>query len=329
MDKTILRLALEKCYIIIAKFTAKGEEYVHATLDPNIIKYITDRDVAVPAIISEDTVHTIYDLKNEKWIEYKIDDISQILYPGLPFEISPNYIINPEQADRVSKDEVFGHQVNDLAQLKVLKTYQKDNNIENNFIPNALLQNIKLINASNTLKEMFLAGNKNVLEKDSLSNNICYQNIPSIKFIDKYYLEAIFSQNIDKNLAVINYKYLSQLKKLVELLKVNNLDLDNLDDVSSKNLEKYKKLWEKLIKECCDNLISELTQDIDKFKSEFPELSSDQDEVKFVIKTLKNTSKEIDFKLFNTPRSLFSFWPPILYPSPEYVLDMVYLKNEY
>lgn len=327
MDKYILSRALLKCYIIISKFTDKGEEYVHATLNPKIIEYVTGSTIEIRDITCTDKVHTIFDLKNEKILEYEISNISQISYPGLPFEISPNYIINPNFGDRINIDEILIHQAKELDILKHLKTYQKDSLPENNFIPSSLLLNIKLINVANSLKDTFIKDNKDAIDKDNMCKDICNQHLPSIEFLDKHYLEFIFSKNVDKGSAAINYKYLTQLQKLLTVLKENNLELDNLDEPNSRNLEKYKELWRTLIEKNCDALIKELTEDTDKFKEEFPELSSEQEEVKFVIDTLKNTSKGIDYSIFATPRELFSFWPPILYPSPEFVLDTVYLKK--
>lgn len=327
MDKDILSRALLKCYIIICKFSDKGEEYVHATLNPKIIEYVTGKLTDIRDLTKNDKVHTLFDLKNEVITEYEIEDISQITYPGLPFEISPNYIINPNFGDKISIDEILKHQAKELDMLKHIKTFQKDNSPKNNFIPSSLLLNIKLINVANSLKDSFIKDNSEALEKDNLCKDICNQYLPTIEFLDKHYLEFIFTKNVDKGSAAINYKYLTQLQKLLVLLKENNLELDNLDEPNSKNLNKYKDLWQLLIEKSCEALINELTEDTDKFKEEFPELSTEQEEVKFVIDTLKTTSKEVDYNIFVTPRELFSFWPPILYPPPEFVLDTVYLKK--
>lgn len=330
MDKNILSRALSQCYIVICKFSDKGEEYIHSTLNEKIILHVTGKDY-LPNKITEkiynENTHIIFDLKNEQFLECNLDEITQIIYPGFPFEISPHYVVNPNFSGKITPEDIFNYQANDLDLLKKLKTYQKDNNPENNFISNSMLLNIKLINVGNALKKLFLEENNDVLAKDNLCSDICNQYIPTIEFLDKHYLEYVFSQNIDKGSAVINYKYLNQLQKLIALLKENNLELDNLDETNSKNLSKYKELWKKLIQQTCSKLISELTDDTEKFKEEFPELSSEQEEVKFVIDTLTNTASEIDFNMFDNPRSLFSFWPPILYPSPEYVLDTVYLKK--
>jgi len=329
MHKDVLLRALKKCYIIICCFSNKGEEYIHASLNRKIIEYITKKPREKREIVSTHEIHTLFDLKNEVWMDLDTKKITQFELPGLPHEVGPHYVVNPAFEGRVLSEEFFNFQKPELDKLLELKTFQTNNDTENNFIPSSLLLNIKLINFAAQNKQNFINNKQTILEKDSISKEICSSYMPEIKFRDKAYIQKLFETKIDKNIAVINVKYLKQIDNLQNILLANKLELDNLDEEDSKNLVAYKDLWKGLIDSVCDNLINELTQDNDKFKKEFPELSSEEDEVKFVINTLKNTSKDIDFNKFKTPRELFSFWPPILYPAPEYVLDSVFLKNEF
>jgi len=326
MDKDVLFRALKKSYIIICCFNNKGEEYIHASLNRKIIEYVIKKPWVKQEFISTNTLHTVYDIKNETFFNLDTSKISQFEIPGLPYEVGPHYIVNPGFEGKVLADEVFEFQKPELDKLIEIKSYQTNNNVENNFIPFNLLHNLKLLNAAAFYKTRFLEDHNNVIKNDALTKDICSGYLPEIKFLDKAYIQKLFESDINKNDAVINLNYLKQIEKLNSILSKNNLEFPRLDEENNLSLEEYKKLWKNLIQDTCNKLIVELTSDNDKFKNEFPELATDQEEVAFVIKTLKDTSNDIDFTKFKTPRELFSFWPPILYPAPEYVIDSVFLK---
>jgi hypothetical protein len=86
-------------------------------------------------------------------------------------------------------------------------------------------------------------------------------------------------------------------------------------------MEKYINCWKDIINQHAKEIIANLENEKAIFIENNPSSTIEIEEMNFVLEILKNLTNDIDFSKFKTPMELFSFWPPVLYPAPDFVLD--------
>jgi hypothetical protein len=318
IDKSVYLAGLRQAYVVLTTETPEYTGIYHATLNKEIIKLFTD-DTVGHIDNATDGKLGFYDLKNETAIEIDIDTITGYLFIGFPFEVPPHYLINSDFEGRVTQEDVIRIQQDVYNDLKELKKIQVNRDPANNIISHDLMYRY------NILRSYYLQISESS-GKDQIFND---------KELRDFKKNFIFAEPLDRQILenvvnscshVINLNIKNRITFYSEfvnsiLAKETGVTVDNLTSTDLVLMEKCIKCWKGIINKHAQEAIANLEQEKAVFMENNPESSVELDEINFVIEILKNITNDIDFSKFKTPMDLFTFWPPVLYPAPAFVLE--------
>lgn len=320
-DKLLLLKALNKVYIILSLERENGLEIIHCTLNKHISQTITGKFFDV--VNAEEGIIKVIDLKNECVVRAKINDINGITYPGFPFEVSPVFILNPSHEDKITIEELFDFQKPAFEELKFIKSLQIEKNPENNYISNDIINRYSVVNSIHThyFNQILNLDDKNLIKSDNIFKKYIDKLNPC-KFPDKQLyvttlneLEEFNNVNVSCRIKFYNSEIYKRLKEK------HNLELHDLDVVDNDILSKCVDVWKETIAKYASDAAKILETERETFKTNNPDRTVEIEELDFVINVVNNVLNDVDFTKFKTPFELFCFWPPVLYPAPEFVID--------
>lgn len=318
VDKNILLTALKQAYIVLTTETPDYTGTYHATLNKEIIKIFTDATVGHIDNATDGKIG-FFDLKNEAAIEIEINDITGFNFIGFPFEVPPHYIINPDFEGRVTLEDVIRIQQDAYSDLRELKKIQVDKDPKNNIIPHDLMYQYNILR-SYYLQISESTGREQIFNDKELKE--FKKNFVFAEPLDKQVLENIVGSC--SNVFHINIKnritFYSEFVNGI-LAKKTGVTVENLTSTDLILMEKCIKCWKDIIDQHAQEAVANLEQEKQIFIENNPASSVELDEINFVIEILKNITNDIDFSKFKTPMELFTFWPPVLYPAPTFVLE--------
>jgi hypothetical protein len=318
IDRNILLKSLEKTYILIQSKNVDDILIYHATLNREIIKKFTEQSFPELENKKEDKI-TVFDLKNETLLDIDLESINDVTYVGLPFEVPPHYIYNPSFEGRVSQEEFLNFQESAFNDLKELKKIQTSKDVSNNIISKDLIFKYTLlkfyynqIQENESADEIF-----NDTELKKFKEKFKFLEIPDQQLMTNIIEDCkeVFNININ-NRTLFYKKFVKDILQLKTGIVVN--DLSTSDPIL---MEKYISCWKDLINQHAKEVIENLNKEKAIFKENNPANTVEIEEMDFVLEILNNLTNDIDFSKFKTPMELFSFWPPVLYPAPDFVLD--------
>lgn len=320
-DQNLVLRALEKSYIIVQNHDNTGCLIVHCTLNKKISEKVCGKTFDVTN--NKDGFVNAIDLKNDCVVEIDLNKITTIIYPGFPFEISPVYILNPKYEGVLSENDIIQAQAPAFEELDKIRNIQTDKNSENNFISTDVLSRYSLQFAlhQHYLNKILALKDKNLINTDSVFNK--YKNkLKLFSVPDKQnYLNILLELEEFNNTNVSSRINFFSSPVIKELIVKYNLDLTNIDTTDQVILEKCIFAWKQLIKEHSQKAVETLEIEKQTFILNNTDISTEVEEIDFVIGIVKNILNDVDFTKFKTPFELFCFWPPVLYPAPFFVID--------
>lgn len=322
MNKPLLLKALSKAYIVLNVKENDGFSIIHASLNPKIVElFCGNKTFAVDNNNEAETI-TLIDLKNEAAIEVDINKISTLDYPGFPFEIPPVYILNSRYEGRITIDDVIRIQKEPLQDLRYLKEIQKTNDPSNNLITTAAIYNLRLLyhyySKVEKLDKKHILFNDKVLKKFK-------KKLPKKFILDSEFIGRL----LEENKTLFDFDDQEIQKRIGYYNSLSNdfyskrlgFDVENLLSTDREVLDKCINRWKEIITEHATQASDTLQKEKEVFKENNPENKTELEEIEFVQNILKNCANDVDFSKFKTPKEVFSFWPPVLYPPPQFVLD--------
>ena len=320
-DKHLLLTALKKAYIIIINHDEDGCLVVHCTLNKKISEKVCGKSFDVNN--EKDSFISVIDLKNECVVEVDLSKITSITYPGFPFEISPVYIINPRYDGVISEDEVIVAQNPAFIELNSIKDIQTDKLPENNFTPMDLLTRyaIQYSIHKHYLDKIVSLDDKTLITTDKVfskyKDKLKLYSVPD----KQNYLNILGELEEFNNINVSSRVNFFSSKVIQDMIKNLGLNLADIDTTNQAILEKCIYAWKQLIKDYSQKAVETLELEKQTFVLNNTDVSTEVEEIDFVIDIVKNILNDIDFNKFKTPFELFCFWPPVLYPAPDFVID--------
>ena len=320
-DKNLVLRALKKAYIIIQNHDDQGCSVIHCTLNNKISEKVFGKTLSVDN--NKDGTVNVVDLKNECVVEVDLTKITAITYPGFPFEISPVYILNPSYEGILSEDEIIAAQEPAFIELQEIKNIQLDKFPENNFIPSDFISRYSLQYAihKHYLSKILSLDDKNLINTDKVFSKY-KDKLKLFTVPDKQnYLNILTELEVFNNVNVssrVRFFSSPQVKEMISKLNLNLSDIDTEDQVI---LEKCIHAWKQLIKEYSEKAVITLEQEKQTFIENNKDSTTEVEEIDFVIDIVKNILNDVDFTKFKTPFEVFCFWPPVLYPAPDFVID--------
>jgi len=322
MNKPLLLKALSKAYIILNVKELEGFSIIHASLNPKIVELFCGNQTYEINNNNETDDITLIDLKNELPLTINTCNISTLDYPGFPFEIPPVYILNERYEGRITVDDIIRLQKEPIQDLRYLKEIQKSKNSENNIITNTAIYNLRLLyhyySKVEKLDKKHILFNDKVLKKFK-------KRLPKKFILDSEFINRLLEEN--KSLFDFDdqeiQKRIGYYNSLSDEFYSKRLgfDVDNLLSTDKEILNKCISRWKEIITEHATEASDTLQKEKEVFKENNPENKTELEEIEFVQNILKNCANDVDFSKFKTPKEVFSFWPPVLYPPPQFVLD--------
>jgi hypothetical protein len=322
MNKPLLLKALSKAYLVLNIKETEGFSVIHCSLNPKIVEMFCGNKTFNINNTNDTTVVTVVDLKNELAIDIDIEAISTLDYPGFPFEIPPVYILNERYEGRITIDDVIRIQKDALKELRYLKEIQRTQVASNNSISNKTIYNLRLLYHYYSKVEKL--DKKHILFNDKILKRF-KKKLPTKFILDSEFINRLLEENktlfdFDDQEIQKRIGYYSGLSDSFYNKRLG-FDVENLHSTDSDVMQKCVTRWKEIISEHAAQASDSLQKEKEVFKENNPENKTELEEIEFVQNILKNCANDVDFSKFKTPKEVFSFWPPVLYPPPEFVLD--------
>ena len=302
LDKVMLRIKYD--------LTNDGHYSLYITRSPEIIKYLHGAVASMPVF---NNMATVYDVKNNLIYEINLDLIDSFEMYGLPFEVFPEYVFNEANEGKISPQEFFEYQKQALEQIRERGKKLSANNFENNHVSNETMQKLFIIkNAYKIIKEK-LDNFTHTFDEQDKQKFLTFTE-PVIELYEKEEVEKVIAF-FDKNFPNI-FDYISY----VRACEVCELPIKLLTDTSDETMQKCINMWKQYIKQHALDSIKNLTEEEEAIKSHGNE--QDLEELAYIKELIANVVNEVDFSQFKTPKQLFSFWPSLLLPAPNYVVGI-------
>jgi hypothetical protein len=252
-----------------------------------------------------------YDIKNNIFCTLDLELVDQVSYPGLPFEIFPEYIINSEFEGTIDFDTFYKFQQPIIEELHARNKLLNDKTFENNIIKYSSLAQYNIIcNIYHSLTTQF--GNINYsFDKKDLESFMTI-GPPEYTFYDQQGIEEVTQKYSEFN------NSLNEFVTYVSACEVMQVPIKELDSTSSEIMSGAINIWKEKIKEHSNISLGALLEEEEILKKEnrIEELK----ELEFIKSLISEILNEIDFNAFKTPRELASFWPSLLLPAPPFVV---------
>jgi len=302
LDKVMLKIKYD--------ITNDGYYSLLITRSPEIIKYLTGTSAHTPVF---NNMATVYDVKNNLFYEINLDLVDSFEMYGLPFEVFPEYVFNEANEGKITPQEFFEYQKQALDQIRERGESLLTNNFENNYICNDTMQKLFIIkNAYKIIKEK-LDNFIYTFDEQDKQKFLTFTE-PSLESYEKEEVEKIITF-FDKNFPNI-FDYISY----VRACEVCELPIKLLNDDSQETMTKCVNIWKQKIQQHALDSIKNLTEEEEAIKTHGNE--QDLEELAYIKELISNVVDEVDFSQFKTPKQLFSFWPSLLLPAPNYVVGI-------
>jgi len=255
----------------------------------------------------------VYDIKNDLFIEINIELVDQIYYPGMPFEMFPEFIINPYFDGAVDFESFYKYQKPIIEELLQRNKELKDKSFENNYIKNDTLSQYNIIRVIyNSLANQY--GNITYsFDKKDLDTFITLGE-PDYVFYDQQGLEDVNNRYSELN------QSLSEFVTYVSACEVMQVPIKELDNSSPEIMNKVTEIWKNKIIEHSQKSLELLQEEEAVLKKE--NKTEELEEIEFIKGLIKNVINEVDFSSFKTPREISTFWPSLLLPAPPFVVQV-------
>jgi hypothetical protein len=302
LDKIMLRVKYN--------ITNDGHYLLYITRNLNIIKYFTGITAISPRY---NNIVNVYDIKNNIFVDINLDLVESVELYGLPFTFFPEYIFNKQLDGKITDQELFEAQKQCLDKIKEKGTKLSNQDFENNFVSNDAINKLYVIkNAYRIIKEK-LNNFVHTFDEADKQNFLAYEE-PEIEEYEREEVEktiALFDKNFPNIFDYISY---------VRACEVCELPIKLLNDSSEDIMTKCINIWKQKIQQHALDSIKNLTEEEEAIKTHGNE--QDLEELTYIKELITNVVDEVDFSQFKTPKQLFSFWPSLLLPAPNYVVSI-------
>jgi hypothetical protein len=302
LEKIMLRIKYDA--------TTSGYYSIFATANTEIIKHITGSCVLAPR---RNNIMTVYDIKNNLFMDLNLDLVHSVELYGLPFHIFPEYIFNIDLENKITQQELFDAQIEYINKVKQRGDKLTAKGFLNNYVDNDVIQKIFIIkNAYKIIKEKL----DNIVYTFDESDKQKFLSLqePDLEEYEKEEVErviAFFEQNFPNIFDYVSY---------VRACEVCELPIKLLNDSSEDIMTKCINIWKQKIQQHALDSIKNLTEEEEAIKTHGNE--QDLEELTYIKELITNVVDEVDFSQFKTPKQLFSFWPSLLLPAPNYVVSI-------
>lgn len=310
--KELFTRGLDKIMLKIKyNISDQGHYCLYATRNQNIIKYLTNQDTTVTPRYNNQVL--VYDVKNNTFIEVNLDLFESVELYGLPFHYFPEYIFNEQLEGKVTEQELFNAQKEAIDKIKIRGNKLANKTFDNNFVSNDALQKLFIIkNAYKIIKEKL----DNIVYTFDANDKQKFLSFdePEIEEYEREDVEniiAFFDENFPNIFDYISY---------VRACEVCELPIKLLNDDSQETMIKCVNIWKQKIQQHALDSIKNLTEEEEAIKIHGNE--QDLEELAYIKELISNVVDEVDFSQFKTPKQLFSFWPSLLLPAPNYVVGI-------
>ena len=309
--KSWITHGLNQC-VLELKYNVTGEsEYrVFATRNQQLIEKYYGKSNNLNA---SGKLIAAYDIKNNIFCTLDLELVDQVSYPGLPFEIFPEYIINPIFEGTIDFETFYKFQQPIIEELHARNKLLNDKTFENNIIKYSSLAQYNIIrNIYHSLANQF--GNiKYSFDKKDLESFMTI-GPPEYTFYDQQGIEDITQKYSEFNAS------LNEFVTYVSACEVMQVPIKELDNSSSEIMCSAINIWKEKIKQHSIESLKLLTEEEESIKA----LGSTQDleELTYIKDLIVSVLDDIDFSQFKTPRDLASFWPSLLLPAPPFVVQV-------
>ena len=307
--KSWITHGLNQCVLELKYNVTEESEYrVFATRNQQLIeKYYGESN----NLNTSGKLIAAYDIKNNIFCTLDLELVDQVSYPGLPFEIFPEYIINPEFEGTIDFDTFYKFQQPIIEELHARNKLLNDKTFENNIIKYSSLAQYNIIcNIYHSLTTQF--GNINYsFDKKDLESFMTI-GPPEYTFYDQQGIEEVTQKYSEFN------NSLNEFVTYVSACEVMQVPIKELDSTSSEIMGGAINIWKEKIKEHSNISLGALLEEEEILKKEnrIEELK----ELEFIKGLITEILNEIDFNTLKTPRELASFWPSLLLPAPPFVV---------
>jgi len=309
--KSWITYGLGKCVLELKYNVSQSSEYrVFATRNEQLIKkYYGNND---KNFYEHNNLILAYDIKNNIFVELDLDLVDQVAYPGLPFEIFPEWIINPFFDGAIDFDTLFKFQEPLINELLNRHKNLEDKTFENNIIRYDTLAQY------NTIRVIYNSfacqyGNINYsFDKKDLDSFMTLGE-PEYEFYDQKGIEDINNKYSEFK------QYLNEFVTYVSACEVMQIPIKELDNNSPEIMSKVINIWKDKIIEYSNKSLGLLNEEEEVLKKENKQ--DELQELDFIKGLINNLLSEIDFSTYKTPRELASFWPALLLPAPPFVVQ--------
>jgi hypothetical protein len=254
----------------------------------------------------------VYDIKNNIFCTLDLELVDQVSYPGLPFEIFPEYIINPVFEGTIDFETFYKFQQPIIEELHARNKLLNDKSFENNIIKYSSLAQYNIIcNIYHSLANQF--GNINYsFDKKDLESFMTI-GAPEYTFYDQQGIEEVTQKYSEFNAS------LNEFVTYVSACEVMQVPIKELDNSSPEIMDNAINIWKEKIKEYSCKSLGLLAEEEEILKKE--NKIEELQEINFIKDLITNILNETSFSEFKTPRQLASFWPSLLLPAPPFVVQ--------
>ena len=253
-----------------------------------------------------------YDIKNNIFCTLDLELVDQVSYPGLPFEIFPEYIINPVFEGTIDFETFYKFQQPIIEELHARNKLLNDKTFENNIIKYSSLAQYNIIcNIYHSLANQF--GNiKYSFDKKDLESFMTI-GPPEYTFYDQQGIEEITQKYSEFNAS------LNEFVTYVSACEVMQVPIKEIDNPAPEIMHNAINIWKEKIKEYSSKSLGLLAEEEEILKKE--NKIEELQEINFIKDLITNILNETSFSEFKTPRQLASFWPSLLLPAPPFVVQ--------
>jgi hypothetical protein len=257
----------------------------------------------------------VYDVKNDIFYVINLDSIDSMEFIGIPFEVYPEYMYLPKLDGKITREEFYNYQEKSIEFIINLGKRLSTRCFENNHLSYDALNKMHTANMI-----------CNIVDNDlpNFAYTFSNEDRETIKKIDLRDIEPkmVFLQEELMNKAFDSleseFPNIFEYIKYVTVCETVKMPLKFLDSEHEENMNKCIVFWKESIAKEANKVLAQIADE----KNCLEELEADtnKEEMEYVRTLILNSVNEIDYTVFKTPRQLFHFWPPLLFPIPGFIV---------
>jgi hypothetical protein len=257
----------------------------------------------------------VYDVKNDIFYVINLDLIDSMEFIGIPFEVYPEYIYLPKLDDKITREEFYNYQEKTIEYVINQGKRLSSKSFENNHLSYDVLNKMHTVNmicniVDNNLPNFAYTFSDEDREK---IKKIDLRDIePKMVFLQEELMNNVFN-SLEKEFPNI-FEYI----KYVTVCETVKMPLKLLDSKDVENMNKCITFWKEYIDKEANKVLAQIIEE--KNCLEEHDADSNKEEMEYVRTLILNSVNEIDYTVFKTPRQLFHFWPPLLFPIPGFIV---------